>query len=59
MAPALGAAAAAIRRGGIVGYPTDTLYGLAVSARDRRAVDRLVTAKGRASTQPISIAVAS
>ncbi|MHB1435476.1 MAG: L-threonylcarbamoyladenylate synthase [Thermoplasmata archaeon] len=59
MAPALDAAEAAIRRGAIVGYPTDTLYGLAVSARHRRAVERLVTAKGRASTQPISMAVAS
>ncbi len=59
MVPALDAAEAALRRGAIVGYPTDTLYGLAVSARHRRAVERLVTAKGRASTQPISIAVAS
>lgn len=59
MAPGLDAAEAALRRGAIVGYPTDTLYGLAVSARNRRAVERLVSAKGRASTQPISVAVAS
>ncbi|EQD61654.1 Sua5/YciO/YrdC/YwlC family protein [mine drainage metagenome] len=59
MAVALDAAEAALRRGAIVGYPTDTLYGLAASARHRRAVDRLVAVKGRASTQPISMAVAS
>ncbi len=49
----------ALRVGGIVGYPTDTLYGLAVPATDLAAVDSLVRAKGRAAGQPISVAFAS
>lgn len=49
----------ALRAGRIVGYPTDTLYGLAASATDLAAVERLVALKGRASAQPISIAFSS
>jgi L-threonylcarbamoyladenylate synthase len=55
----LDAAEAAVRRGGLVAYPTDTLFGLAASARDPAAVHRLIEVKGRPSLQPISIAVAS
>ena len=40
-------AADALRRGGIVAYPTDTLYGLAVDPRSDEAVARLYAAKGR------------
>jgi len=52
-------AAAALRRGALVVYPTDTLVGLGASARNARAVDRLLAAKGRPSGMPISVAVAS
>jgi L-threonylcarbamoyladenylate synthase len=40
-------AAAAIRRGEIVAYPTETFYGLAVDGLDPAALDRLFTLKGR------------
>ena len=40
-------AAAIVARGGIVAYPTDTLYGLAVDPRNDAAVDALFAAKGR------------
>jgi L-threonylcarbamoyladenylate synthase len=40
-------AAAAIRRGEIVAYPTETFYGLAVDALDPAALDRLFALKGR------------
>lgn len=40
-------AAAVVARGGIVAYPTDTLYGLAVDPRNDAAVDALFAAKGR------------
>ena len=40
-------AAAVLRRGGIVAYPTDTLYGLAADPRSDRSVERLFAAKGR------------
>lgn len=49
----------ALRDGAIVGYPTDTLYGLAVPATNIAAVQALVQAKGRATGQPISVAFSS
>jgi tRNA threonylcarbamoyl adenosine modification protein (Sua5/YciO/YrdC/YwlC family) len=48
-----------LRHGGLVVYPTDTLYGLGADARNEEAVHRLIAAKGRAGTQPISVAVSS
>ena len=59
MDAALSEAVVALRRGGLVVYPTDTLLGLGALARDRRAVDRLIAAKGRPPTQPISVCVSS
>jgi L-threonylcarbamoyladenylate synthase len=44
---AIALAVEALRAGGVVAYPTDTLYGLAVDPRDSRAVERLFTLKGR------------
>ena len=41
-------AAAAIIEGGVVGMPTDTLYGLAADPFNEAAVARIFTAKGRA-----------
>jgi L-threonylcarbamoyladenylate synthase len=52
------AAARALAAGGLVVYPTDTLLGLGGVARDRRAVRRLESLKGRIG-QPLSIAVSS
>jgi L-threonylcarbamoyladenylate synthase len=40
-------AAAVIATGGVVAYPTDTLYGLAVDPRSQAAVDRLFALKNR------------
>ena len=45
-------AAAAIAGGGIVAYPTDTFYGLAVDPRNAAAVEKLFAAKGRDRGQP-------
>jgi L-threonylcarbamoyladenylate synthase len=42
-------AAGVLARGGVVAYPTDTLYGLAVDPRNDRAVERLFQAKERAA----------
>ena len=42
----LAAAVAVLRRGGVVAYPTDTLYGLAVDPRNDEAVERLFAVKG-------------
>ncbi|MEM0129115.1 MAG: L-threonylcarbamoyladenylate synthase [Thermoplasmata archaeon] len=52
-------AAEALRRGGLVVYPTDTLYGLGADATNALAVERLLRLKARPDRQPISIAVDS
>ncbi|MFV2041221.1 MAG: L-threonylcarbamoyladenylate synthase [Candidatus Hydrothermarchaeales archaeon] len=46
-----------IREGGLVVYPTDTLYGLGCSALDETAVQRVFEVKKRDFTSPLSIAV--
>ncbi len=53
------AAARAIKRGEIVGVPTDTVYGLAVDLYEEAALDRLYAVKGRDGDKPIAILVAS
>lgn len=49
----------ALRRGGLVVYPTDTLIGMGARANDAAAVDRLLTAKDRPPSMPLSVAVSS
>jgi len=50
-------AAAAIRDGDLVVYPTETVYGLAADATDPDAIGRVFEAKGRARDKPVSLAV--
>lgn len=52
-------AVVALREGSVVGIPTDTVYGLAVSPHDRDAVEKLFTMKGRDDGKPIAVLVAS
>jgi len=40
-------AAMAIQKGGLVVYPTDTVYGVGCDPFDEKAVDKVATAKGR------------
>jgi L-threonylcarbamoyladenylate synthase len=47
------AAAAVIRAGGLVAFPTETVYGLGASALDAAAVRRVFAAKGRPSSDPL------
>ena len=54
----IAAAADVLRRGGVVAYPTDTLYGLAVDARNDAAVERLFSLKGRAAASAIALIAA-
>ncbi|MFQ5837955.1 MAG: L-threonylcarbamoyladenylate synthase [Thermoplasmata archaeon] len=46
-----------LKRGGLVVYPTDTLYGLGVDPYDGRAVERLYRVKQRPHGEPVSIIV--
>jgi L-threonylcarbamoyladenylate synthase len=57
--PALVARAAGlILAGGVVAYPTDTLYGLAVDPRNAHAIERLFAIKDRAVDQPVPVIAA-
>ena len=57
--PAIAAAVDVLRRGGIVAYPTDTLYGLAVDPRNDAAVGRLFDLKGRSATSAVPLIAAN
>jgi len=52
------AAAAVLRRGGIVVYPTDTLYALGARADDAAALERLRRAKLRQEGKPLPLLAA-
>ncbi len=47
----------ALRRGEVVGIPTDTVYGLAVIPSLAGAVERLFIAKGRPASVPVAVLV--
>ena len=49
----------ALTGGQLVAFPTETVYGLAASALDEAAMDRLIQAKGRGQGHPFTLAVRS
>ena len=51
-------AAQTIRDGGLVGLPTETVYGLAADADNPAAVAKIFSAKGRPSNHPLIVHVA-
>ena len=53
------AAVAAIRDGYVIGFPTDTVYGLGVDLLNDGAVGRLFEIKGRPKHKPVGLLVAS
>lgn len=48
-----------LRAGGVIGFPTDTAYGLGADPFNESAVDRIFKIKGRAETKPILLIVSS
>jgi len=50
-------AAEILKSGGLVGMPTETVYGLAANALDGKAVARIFEAKGRPSFNPLILHV--
>ncbi len=52
-------AAALLRAGRLVAFPTETVYGLGANALDPAAVARIFAAKGRPQTSPLIVHVAS
>src|SRR5881394_1511632 len=55
---ALSRAAKLIRSGGLVAFPTETVYGLGANALDPAAVERICEAKGRPAANPLIVHVA-
>jgi L-threonylcarbamoyladenylate synthase len=47
-----------LREGGIVAYPTDTVYGLGADPLNKRAVDKIYSAKKRPYNQPLPLLLA-
>ena len=54
---ALELAAALLRAGQLVGFPTETVYGLGANALDAQAVLRIFAAKGRPADNPLIVHV--
>lgn len=55
---ALEDAISTIQNGGVVAFPTDTVYGIGASLDHRQAMARIYDIKGRAQEKPIPILVA-
>ena len=54
----IAAAVTALRSGGVIGLPTETVYGLAGDASNRDAVARIFALKGRPATHPVIVHIA-
>ncbi|MFN8373893.1 MAG: L-threonylcarbamoyladenylate synthase [Anaerolineae bacterium] len=52
-------AADILRHGGLVAFPTETVYGLGANALDEQAVNNIFSAKGRPTSDPIIVHIAS
>jgi L-threonylcarbamoyladenylate synthase len=57
--PAIASAAAIIRAGGLVAFPTETVYGLGADALNPAAVARIFAAKQRPSSDPLIVHLAT
>ncbi|HET8945924.1 MAG TPA: L-threonylcarbamoyladenylate synthase [Candidatus Polarisedimenticolia bacterium] len=53
----LEAAAAVLRAGGLVAYPTETFYALGADALEAAAVEKVFSAKGRPGAMPLPVIV--
>jgi len=58
-ASVMGDAAAVLMNGGLVAFPTETVYGLGADASNEMAVARIYSVKGRPSDHPLIVHVAS
>lgn len=56
-AKAINVAADKLQKGSVIALPTDTVYGLACSANDPAAIEKLYEIKGRDEEKPVAICV--
>ncbi|MFA5918923.1 MAG: L-threonylcarbamoyladenylate synthase [Candidatus Nanopelagicaceae bacterium] len=52
-------AAAKLKKGSLVAFPTETVYGLGADATNQRAVDRLYEVKGRPADHPLIVHISA
>src|SRR6187455_614266 len=57
-ADAIREAASILRRGGLVAFPTETVYGLGADAENESAVRAMFAAKGRPADHPVIVHLA-
>jgi L-threonylcarbamoyladenylate synthase len=57
-APSVADAVAVLRRGGLVAFPTETVYGLGCDAENVEALHRLFAVKGRPADHPVIVHLA-
>ncbi len=50
-------AAEVIRKGGVIIYPTDTIYGIGASALNREAIEKIYQIKKRPEYKPLSVII--
>ena len=55
----MGDAASVLMAGGLVAFPTETVYGLGADASNEKAVTRIYSVKGRPADHPLIVHVAS
>ena len=55
----IASAVAVLRRGGVIGLPTETVYGLAADAENEDALRKIFSIKGRPADHPLIVHVAS
>ena len=53
----IGSAAAIISRGGVIAYPTETIYGLGADATNEQAIRKIFEIKGRNFSNPVSLII--
>ena len=51
-------AAMLLRKGGLIAFPTETVYGIGANYLDKNAIDRLYKIKKRPKTKPFTIHIA-
>lgn len=51
-------AAAILKRGGLVAFPTETVYGLGANLLDKRAVKKIYEIKARPGNKPLTVHIA-
>ena len=58
-ADALTSAAALLKSGGLVAFPTETVYGLGADATNAQAISRIYEVKGRPNDHPLIVHINS